>query len=65
MKIESSVVFALATAFAVLVSGCDSDVTARESGLYQGQNDPEASQEAAARRADALADRAKVVFTDR
>jgi hypothetical protein len=65
MKIESSVVFALAAALAVLVSGCDNDVTAHESSVYQGQNDPEASQEAAARRADALADRARVVFTDR
>lgn len=65
MKIKSSVVFALAIALAVLVSGCDTDVTAHEPGVYKGQVDPEASVEAAARRADALQDRAKAVFTDR
>ena len=54
-----------AFAFAVLLSACDMGVVVYEPDVYKGDTDPLASQQAAAERSDALADRAGSAFADR
>lgn len=53
-----------ALSVALLLAGC-SDVTLYEPGVYKGSGDDTASEQAAANRADALAERAQTAHTDR
>lgn len=50
---------------AALLSACDSDMTVYEPGVYKGNQDEMATQEAAQRRAGPLRERALVGMTDR
>lgn len=54
-----------AGAMAILLLAACGDVTQHQPGVYQGQQDPLATAEAAEARSAALRDRAADAFTDR
>ena len=49
----------------IVLVGCSDGVTIYEAGVYKGQEDPAASEEAAERRAGPLRERAQQAHTDR
>lgn len=66
MPFNRSLTTAAATVMGIaLLSGCGSDVTMHEPGVYKGGRDVTASVEAAEQREDDLRDRALTGFADR